>query len=306
VQYDPEFRSVSRGGQSDNTVTARFPLLAGAFPVGTHMLIGLSATTLLDRTWETSERSGQRLGTDSVGFVEQVQSSGGISDLRLAAGYAFSERFAIGLGAHALGGENRLSLTRTFDDTAKYGTVRRSLVLGFQGAAFSAGAVWRPIRAVAVAASVAQGGALSMEVSDTVLARGHAPNRYGAGIRFDGVQGVSLAASYEHTQWSRLGSLGSSSLGVRDASDVGVGADLSGPRMRTVPIMLHLGVRQRDLPFTVNGGSVTERQYAGGITLPFGGPRAAFDFGLVRAARSERAGVQEHAWIVTTGFTVRP
>jgi hypothetical protein len=306
AQYDPEFRSVSGNGQDDNTVTARFPLLAAAFPVGSRTLVGISATTLLDRTWETSVRSFQRLGPDSVPYTEVVQSTGGISDIRLAAGYAFSERFAIGLGAHALGGENRLHFTRTFDDTAKYGTVDRSLVLGFQGAAFSAGAVWRPIRPVALAVSASRGGSLSMEEADTVIARGHAPNRYGAGIRFDGFEGVSIAASYEFTEWTQLGPLGTTSLGVRDGSDFGVGADLSGPRMRGLPMTLHLGVRQRDLPFRVAGGTVKERQYAGGLSLPFGGPRASFDFGVVRASRSETAGVRESAWILTTGFSVRP
>lgn len=306
AQYEPEFRTVSRGSQGDNTVTARFPLIAAAFPVGSRMIIGASATTLLDRTWETVVRSGQRLGPDSVGFTEDVQSTGGIADLRLAAAYAFSEKFAIGVGAHALGGENRLKLTRTFDDTSKFGTVRRSLVIGFQGGAISGGAVWRPVRAFAVAASIGQGGSLSMEEGDTLLAKGHAPNRYGAGLRFDGIDGVSLSASYEHTAWSRLGQLGSTTLGVRDGDDIGVGADLSGPRMRGVPMTVHLGVRQRDLPFTADGNTVTEWQYAGGMTLPFGGPRAAFDVGLVRATRGQAAGVSERAWIVTAGVTVRP
>ncbi len=305
-QYEPEFRSVSTGSGTDNTVTARFPLIAAAFPIGTRAAVSLSATTLLDRTWETLFRSGQRLGADSVEFTERVQSIGGIADMRLAGAYAFSSKFAVGLGLHAIGGENRLTLTRTFDDSLKYGTLLRNYTLGFQGSGISLGAVWRPVRAMAIAASWAKGGGLEMKSADTLLAKGDAPGRYGVGLRFDAIPGISLAASFNKTTWSGLQPLGSATLVAKDGNDVGIGADLSGPRMRSVPIMLHLGVRSRDLPFSVNGSDVRERQYAGGATLPFGGPRAAFDVGLIRASRSEASGVKEHAWIVSIGFSVRP
>ncbi len=306
VQYDPEFRSVDGGSKKDNTVTARFPLLAAGYTIGSRTAVSISATTLLDRTWETLFRSGQRLGLDSVEYEERIRSTGGISDMRLAVAYAFSNRFAVGGGLHAFGGENRLSLTRTFDDSTKYGTLNRSLTLGFQGGGVSLGAVWRPIDALAVAASWAAGGKLSMESSDTVLARGDAPGRLGAGIRLDAIPGVSLAASYDKTSWSGLQPLGTTSLQARDGTDIGVGADLTGPRMRTVPLMVHLGIRNRDLPFVVQGNNVRERQYAVGATIPFGGPRAAFDLGLIRAVRSETSGVQEHAVILSFGFSIRP
>lgn len=306
VQYDPEFRSVNVGSKKDNTVTARFPLIAAGFPVGTRTTIAVSATTLLDRSWETLFRSGQRLGPDSVEFEERVRSTGGIADMRLAAAYAFSSQFAVGAGLHAIGGENRLSLTRTFDDSLKYGTLSRNYTLGFQGSAISLGAVWRPVRVLAVAASWGRGGGLEMKSADTLLSKGDAPGRYGAGVRFDAIPGVSLAASYDRTSWSGLQPLGSATLRARDGTDMGVGADLSGPRMRAVPVMLHVGVRSRDLPFSANGLDVTERQYSGGATIPFGGQRAALDLGLIRASRNQTGGVSERAWIVSVGFSVRP
>jgi len=48
-QYDPEFRSVTANGQSDHTLTARFPLLAGALNIGSRFTLGVASTTLLDR-----------------------------------------------------------------------------------------------------------------------------------------------------------------------------------------------------------------------------------------------------------------
>jgi hypothetical protein len=306
VQYDPEFRSVDAGSGTDNTTTARFPLVAAGIPVGSRNVLSVSATSLLDRSWGTVRRSGQRLGADSVMFTENMRSTGGITDIRFAGAHAFSARFAVGIGLHALGGENRLSLTRTYDDTAKFGTVQRSLRLGFQGTGLSAGAVWRPVRALAVAASAAQGGKLEMRLADTVIASAHGPSRLGAGVRFDGIEGVSLAMSWQRTDWSKLSSLGSDSLGAQTVDDVGIGADLTGPRMRNVAIMVHLGGRQRDLPFLAAGASVRERQFAGGVTLPFGGPRAQADLGIIRAMRTGGGTTKENAWILSFGISVRP
>ena len=88
--------------------------------------------------------------------------------------------------------------------------------------------------------------------------------------------------------------------------DLGIGADLTGPRMRNMAIMVHLGGRQRDLPFLAAGASVRERQITGGVTLPFGGPRAQADLGLIRAMRSSSGGAKENAWILSFGISVRP
>ena len=305
-EYSPELRTVQSPAGSDHTTTVRFPVMGAAVQIGNRTIASLSATTLLDRTWATRVRGGEILGSDSVGYSEFVQSNGAINDLRFGAAVSVTRAFSVGLGIHALTGENRLLLQRQFDDSLKYGAINRGLVLEYSGAAVSVGATWRPHPTFAIAASARAGGSLDMHVSDSLLASAHVPDRYGAAIRFDGLPGTSLALTAEHTSWSRMSGLSSSSLATRDTWDYGGGIELTGPRMGQLPILLYLGYRARDLPFSMSGEASSERTISTGASLPVSGTRAVFDFALQRAARSKVDAVSEHAWIVSVGLTIRP
>jgi hypothetical protein len=199
-----------------------------------------------------------------------------------------------------------MNLTRTFDDSLRYGTLIRELTIGYLGNAFSLGATWRPTRQLALAASMRTGGNLDVRIADTVVASGSLPNRFGAGVRYDGFPGTSLAISVERTQWSSLGELSQSSLVANDSWEIGAGIESAGPKFRAVPTLIYLGYRRRDLPFSVNGEVVPETFYSGGAGIPLAGPRVILDMAIQRATRGPVTGVSEKAWIVSLGFTVRP
>src|SRR6266566_4590039 len=58
-QYSPEFRKVTTPTGSANTTTARFTIISGVLPLGPSWTLGLSSSTFLDRSLETSlERVG--------------------------------------------------------------------------------------------------------------------------------------------------------------------------------------------------------------------------------------------------------
>jgi len=305
-QYDPEFRRVTAGSASDNTMTARFPIWMAGMQLGARAMGTVTASTLLDRTWATRIRGGQILGPDSVGYEERVESAGAINDIRLGVSYSVRTSFSVGIGLHGFTGENRMNLTRTFDDSLRYGTLLRELTIGYLGNAFSAGATWRPNRQIAMAASIRTGGNLDVRIADTVVASGSMPNRFGAGIRYDGLPGASLGISVERTQWSSLGELSQSSLEANDTWEFGVGLEAAGPKFRAVPTLLYLGYRKRDLPFSINGEVVPETFYSGGAGIPLAGPRVVLDMAIQRATRGPVTGVTEKAWIMSLGFTVRP
>ena len=305
-QYEPEFRRVSAGPASDNTMTARFPIWMAGMSLGSRAMGTVTSSTLLDRTWATRVRGGQILGPDSVGYEERVESAGAINDIRLGVAYSVGPRFSAGLGLHGYTGENRMNLTRQFDDSLRYGTLIRQLTIGYLGTALSAGATWRPHPQIALAASVRSGGGLDVRIADTVVASGSLPNRYGAGLRFDGLPGASLAISVERTEWSSLSELSQTSLSVNDTWEIGAGLEMTGPRFRAVPTQLYLGYRRRDLPFSVGGDDVPETFYSGGAGIPLAGPRVLLDLAIQRASRGPALGVSEKAWIVSLGFTVRP
>lgn len=305
-QYEPEFRNVSIGSATDNTTTSRFPVWMAGLQLGSRAMATLTSSTLLDRTWATRVRGGQILGPDSVGYEETVQSAGAINDLRLGVSYSVRPNFSVGVGLHGFPGENRIRLDRVYDDSLRYGTLVRQLTIGYLGNAFSAGATWRPGRLLALAASFRAGGSLDLRIADTVIASGSLPNRFGAGLRFDGLPGASLAISVERTDWSALGDLSQSSLVANDTWEVGAGLEMSGPRFRSAPSLLYLGYRTRDLPFSVGGEVVPEKIFSGGAGIPVSAQRVILDMALQYARRGPVAGVSERAWIMSLGFTVRP
>ena len=305
-QYEPEFRTVTAGPETDNTMTARFPIWMAGMQLGSRAMGTISSSTLLDRTWATRVRGGQILGPDSVGYEETVESNGAINDIRFAVAYSVRPTFSIGFGLHGFTGENRLSLRRQYDDSLRFGTLSRVLTISYLGGAVSGGATWRPHPQVAVAASMRSGGGLDVSIADTVVAHGRMPNRFGAGVRFDGLPGASVALSIERTNWSSMDEMLQTTLTANDAWEIGGGIEMTGPQFRNVPLLFYLGYRQRDLPFAVEGESTKERFYSTGAGIPLAGPRVIFDLAVQRAQRGEIQGVTESAWIFSMGFTVRP
>ena len=306
VQYDPEFRSVSLGSATERSTVPRFGALAISFAAGARTVVGLSSHTFLDRTWATQTRSFSRLGGDSVPFSENFRSSGAIQDSRLGVSYAVAARLIVGAGLHVYSGENRLNLVRQFDDSLRFGTLRRDLTLSYSGTGVSAGFVLTPVRWISLAASARQGGTIRLRILDTLQSDARVPNRYGFAARLDAIPGLSLAVSADHQEWSRLNGLGTAAATARDAWEYAAGVQFSGQRARTSAWSYSLGYRQRDLPFLANGLPVTEKGVSAGTSIPIAGPRAALDVALQRATRDAPGTARERAWLLSVGLTIHP
>ncbi|HEX7939060.1 MAG TPA: hypothetical protein VF483_08700, partial [Gemmatimonadaceae bacterium] len=69
MQAEPEFRETKLGGKTEKTSVARFPVFFAAMPIGSRFAASVSASTLFDRTWSTSARDTQIIGSDTVGSV---------------------------------------------------------------------------------------------------------------------------------------------------------------------------------------------------------------------------------------------
>jgi len=306
LQYDPEFRQVSLGGEEDRTVTPRFAALGVAFPVKSRGMLGISTHSFLDRTWSTTVRSGERLGPDSVLYTETNGSSGAINDTRLSFAYLWGSKISIGAALHVFTGENRLNLRRQFDDSLRYGTLSRSLTLAYTGTGVSAGVVVQPVSWFSAAASARRGGTMKLRVVDTLRTEANVPDRFGFAARLDAIPGVSLLASADRTNWSKLNGLGSPSAAAQDAWEYAVGAEFSAQRARITNWIYSVGFRTRDLPFAADGRIVSEQAFTGGLSAPLAGSRATIDMALQRATRDAGSEVRERAWLLSLGLTVRP
>jgi hypothetical protein len=305
LQYSPEFRRVTAGSNTVKTTTARFPLVLGVLPMGQDWTLGLSSSTFLDRSYETSLVRRQLVGADSVNVTERTKVLGAIDDVRLALGWAGSNVIHIGVGAHAFSGSNRVTVSRLFPDSAKFISFAQNDRISYSGFAGSVGIEYHPSRAIGFALAGRKGGDLRAQAGDTVLGTGRIPDHYSASVVYDGITGATIAARVAHDSWSSLSSLSSTRLQASDGWDTSVGAEVTGPRILQRIIFVRAGARFRNLPFGFNGQKVSETSFMGGLGVPLTRDRASFDLAVQRAARSA-SGVKETGYILSFGLRVSP
>ncbi|MFN2566936.1 MAG: hypothetical protein ABR499_18210 [Gemmatimonadaceae bacterium] len=315
-QIEPEFRRVDAVGGSDRTTTARYPLTGGALPIGSRWMVGIAASTFLDRSWATTSRTTHQLGGEPVPATTTFRSQGAINDVRVALAWAARPWLRVGLAGHALTGQNRLTVLDRFDDTTRYDPLQQDTALSYGGAAVSGGVEVRAGRVASVAASMRVGGRIRAQSGDATIARASVPNRFGVTVAYLGIANSAIAVRTSYDQWSSLEALGRPGLRAVDAWDTSLGADFAGPRFGTDRvIMLRAGARWRTLPFSVtpvDGGTVgaprrvQERSLSAGAGTSLARGRAAVDVGVIRAARDAGLAVDERAWILSIGLSVRP
>jgi hypothetical protein len=275
-QYDPEFRSLTvrtpGGSARQNNTVARFPIVAVGAPVRRRFMVGLSASTLLDRTFTAEFADTARFSDGTLAAGRQrVESNGSIADVRLAGAMQLRPWLRVGLSGHVFTGENRLVSARQFDSATVFSAINDSTSIDYTGAAATLGLAVRPVRGVQIAGSYRAGGTLKTTRNDSTLSRANAPDRAGVALRVDRVTGAVFAVAFSHTSWSRMRALGTRALDVRDATELNGGVEALGPRLGELPVLLRLGGRQRTLPFGVGGARIRETSYGGGLGLPLGG-----------------------------------
>ena len=304
-EYAPEFRSVSANGTQDHTTTSRFPLVGGAIMLGNRLTVGVSVSTLLDRTWETTRSGFDHFTVDSVPFTENFKVSGAIDDVKAGLSFAVFNSLWIGAAADVFSGDNNLVISRTSQDTTVQ-PFSQAARLSYSGNGASAGIMWQPGAQVAIGVSGRIGGRLTSYRNDTVLTRATAPKRAGAGITFTGLPGLVLAFRTDWEGWASMNGLGQPGLQVTNTWDYGGGAEFKGPVALGGPMAIRIGYRHRGLPFLVDSARIIETSYSGGVGFLLAQGRSRIDVTLVRALRNGLQGVSEKAWTAEFGITVRP
>ena len=302
-QYAPEFRRVEVNGASERTSALRFPLIGGVARLGERARVGLSVSTLLDRSFAVRRTATEVSGDDTTRTTDNFRNLGGVSDFRFAGSWRVGRALDVGAGLHAITGENRLEVSRAIGDTVELAVESRTL--SYSGGALSAGGALQVSSVLNVAASVRRGLDLRVRSGDTLVSRARVPDRMGAGVQYTGITGTSLAARAEYTKWTDMGGIGSGNLHIFDTWEIGAGADVTGPKFGSRNLLLRAGARWRELPFGVGATKVTELQYGGGLGVVLPYERGMLEAGMRRATR-DAGSARETAWTLTLGVTVRP
>ena len=240
-QAEPEYRKLSARGQSESSTIARYPLVLGAVRISSSIAASLSATNLLDRSFETTTHGTVNVGGTDIGSTNTFISDGAIGDVRLALAWEPVSWLHLGLGAHAISGDNRLNSTQVFDDSTRYARLVDTSTVTFVGNAFSGGVELYAGSAAVFAASYRRGGALSLKRGDTTKAEARVPDRLAFSAAYLGIRGSTIAVRTARDTWSNMAGLGSAGLAIHDSWDTSVGADVLGPRFAGRSLQLRAG-----------------------------------------------------------------
>ncbi len=304
LRYEPEFRRTTLADVSSDATVLRFPAFQATGGYG-RWVGALGVSSVLDRTWRNQYADTLLIGGDPVSSLLQVGSEGAMSDARAAVGYVVNPRLQLGASLHALVGENRTLFSRTFDPTSGVSAISQSSSFGFTGTAVSLGAVAEVVPDLVVSGSARFGQRMSVELLGTEVADAKVPARYGLGVTYFGIRGVSMYGRVDQTQWTDMADMLTDSTSVFDATELSVGVEALGPRVLGAYSALRAGLRTRTLPFGVNGREVSEQGFAFGVALPLARGRGQIDLGAQRMFRSV-SGIKESAWLLSLGLGIRP
>jgi hypothetical protein len=305
-EYAPEWRRVTTGSGADASLVSRFPVVGANIAIGTRWMVGLSSSTLLDRSWETRNEIAIGTPPNTATAVAAFRASGAMNDVRVAFAFRPVPALSLGLGVHALTGESRTERQLIVPDSAQFIPALERRSFGYSGNGLSVGATWRPITTLGIGVSARTGGTVSAESNDTTLSTGDFPGRVGGSVEYTGIRGLALSGRVGFVQWSNLESLSVTGVPVRDGWEYGLGLEGRGPSLFGIDPALRLGYRMRDLPYGLPDGSeVSENGFAAGLGVPVAGGRGSLDLTIERLVRDAPGANRERAWVLGVGMLLR-
>ena len=299
-------RRFSIGSTSATLGSTRFPLFGFAVPAGQRLVIGVSVSEYLDRTWSVSTTHDSTLRGSTDTLTDLATSTGGVTDLRLGAAYRINPSFVVGLGIHTLAGSTRLSIVRSFSDSS-FLAFKDVATTDFSGVGVSLGAQGRLSDHFAVAGAVRLNSRLTAQADNGATARIAMPAEFSGGVMFAPVRGFGFAATVGYQTWARAAAdlVAAGQDRSRNVWNVALGSEIDAFTFLGQRVPLRIGYRWRQLPFLVAGAALSEHAFSGGLGITLAGGRATLDAGVDVGSRTAGGATEKF----TTGFVgviVRP
>lgn len=310
LAYQHDAFSASYGTRESDGATARFPLILGAFPLGSRGAVMFGAAGFLDQNWAIEEVDTLLIGDDTVAIRDRFTSEGGVTQLRAGAGYRLIDQLVLGAALeYYLGGVSRTG-GRIFPGAANPGCCRAEWT--YSGVGATVGLEWRPTEAVTFGSSVSFGGALRAEAQDSVGsdASYQIPTRINAGASGRIAENLLLGLSAEWGEWSTLDDTLQEVGGARDALSLHGGLEWDGARFWGRDLPIRLGARRTGLPFSwgepgAPAEFADESALTAGLGLLLANGAVRADLATERGRRGgSNAGIDESFWRTTLSITV--
>lgn len=304
-------RNVEVPGASGDVRSMRFPMFSVVGPLRRQPLaFGVSVSTYLARDFSAVFRDTVDIRGIPTETIDTLNSTGGVNDLRVAAVWRVSQRFAIGGGIHAYTGVQRMNRSRYFQDTG-YVAITESAEVSAAGVGFDLGVVRRLSSRLSVGAVVRSDGHLTVR-RDSLTGTEYPvdlPISFAAGFQWRPVARLQLAGQGRWQGWGSADAdlRATGGPGSRDSWELGMGGEWIRHPERPARLPLRFGLRHTTLPFpAAAGGDPAETAATLGSGFSFRDGLGALDASLERVWRSEQGGLAEQAWLFTLTASIRP
>ncbi len=288
---------------------SRFPLMYVGGPIpGSKVGVGISIGSYADRDFTLTSSDTILLRGAPVGITDTLNSRGGLSEIRVAAGVALGGRTTIGGGVYWITGSSRIDSRRAFSDSS-YLAIRQSAELSYQGFGLSAGILHQLSPSVQLAALIRTDGKATIDLDSARAYTVDLPWTVGAGVKIRASRRISLAAQAVYRTWSGANSdlVAQGAPGARNTMELNIGGEVARKLRSPSSLPLRWGVRYAQLPFSVlPGGSAKELSVSAGTGMRFAQRRAGIDLAVEHAWRSEGSQYKERALTLIFGLSIRP
>ena len=304
-------RTAEVPGGTGDLRSMRFPMFGVVSPLRRQpFAFGLSVSTYMARDFSVAFRDTLVIRGVPTETVDTLAASGGVSDLRLAGVWKRSPRTAIGGGFHIFTGVERMSRSRSFQDTG-YVSISESAEVSAAGVGFDLGIVQRAGPRLTFAGALRSDGHLTVR-RDSIAASEYQvdlPVSLSAGAQWRANPRLYLAGQARWQGWGSadadLRAVGGA--GARDVWELGFGGEYIRRADRPGHLPLRFGIRRTMLPFPATaGGEPSEHAVTLGTGLTVRDGMGAFDASLERVWRSEADDLNERAWLLTITASLRP
>jgi hypothetical protein len=297
VTYQNDWYEASAEGMDAKGTTARFPVIALAFPIVGRWSAALAYGSFLDQNWGATVTDSMDLSSGRVEVTDRFTSTGGVARLRAGAAYQVSSRLAVGVAGELYTGVVRDTLLRFVGDLTP---AAFSTSYSFSGTGGSAGVRWNPVAALTLSGAVSGGGKLRAVSEDSLEERRDytLPLTLDAGVSARIARQAEVAASVRWAGWADANEELAARGGARDQMVLAAGVEYGGLRLLRAPVPIRLGARLNQLPFRWEDGEFPEeRALTGGFGLGLARGAAQMDFAAERGVRGgDAAGAEEPYW----------